>query len=193
MLTILLIIGCNENQKVSSKNKITSKVIDSNDSLKNELVNFLSCGENNIDTNFIKKVIIEPDLVLKKDDSCIYIIINDIKRRIQNNKDKKLCYAFLNSIYKKSDGDISEYFIDLMTNFFYKDYQGLSEYLQKNKNTNTLDSALIEALSIDISDANNPNERRKKINSIITQNSSNDSILNYMLMLQNKIDPKKFD
>lgn len=130
------------------------------------------------------------ETIFKLPDSCVYSIIDSLKNKVAEDSN---AYMKLNFIYLKSDGEISEYFMDVMTELFNNHYSNLSIYLYRNSKKDKLYRALIEGLSMDISMSENPDKQRNLIKSKIINESKNSEVKRYMLELEEKIDPELFD
>lgn len=143
----------------------------------------ISNSRNNLDNIIV-------DTVYKVQDSSTYYIIDSLKSSVSGNSN---AFMVLNSIYAESDGEISEYFMEIMTDLFYNNYSNLSQYLYNNSKTDQLHIALIEGLSMDISISEEPEKDIDLIKSKILYESANLEIKDFMMQLQKKIDPKLFE
>lgn len=174
ILILLCIISCNDH-KVNS--------ISQNEVISNKKTSICL-----VEINDTKWITTNTQKILQLPDSCVLQLIDSIKIRSSFNKEYFVC---LDSIYSLSDGSISEYFIDVMTEVFYDNYEGISEYLSKGNSA--LKEILIEALSMDVADADNPIKQRANILKIINEKSKSKKIRLYMINIEKKIDPRMFD
>lgn len=153
-----------------------------------------SCSDNTYNDNVViinnKVNNIIVDTFLKVQDSSTYYIIDSLRCSVSGNSN---AFLVLNSIYAESDGEISEYFMEIMTDLFYNNYSNLSQYLYNNSKTDQLHIPLIEGLSMNISISEEPEKDIDLIKSKILYESVNLEIKDFMMQLEKKIDPKLFD
>ena len=127
--------------------------------------------------------------IMATSDSCIFQLIDSLKSQAHLNQ---YYYRSLNEIYTFSDGAISEYFTDVMTELFYNDYKGCSDFLYKNEKSK-LNEMLVEALSMEVSDSGNEKKKREEIIKIINEKSPDEKVRSFMLSIERRINPKMFD
>lgn len=176
----LFLLSC-DNQKV---HKYETAQVD--ESLTKEPVEVIVNCEIKLDSKWVSDNI---KSIMATSDSCIFQLIDSLKSKAHLNQDY---YRSLNEIYTFSDGAISEYFTDVMTELFYNDYKGCSKFLYQNEKSK-LNDMLVEALSMEISDSGNEKKKRARIIEIINEKSENEDVKKFMLDLEKRINPKMFD
>ena len=129
---------------------------------------------------------------------CVYKLLDTLTSlSIKGNQG---ALASLDKLYQNSDGDVSEYFLDIGVKLFYDGFDNTVEYLFKNsgsKKDNTLESAIVEALSMQVSGTSNKEKERKKIHAFIVKKEQELNLTapykEYLSKLEREINPEMFD
>lgn len=131
-------------------------------------------------------------------DNCVLALLDSLTERSINEKNVQYLIA-LDSICVNADGYVSEYYIDISLKLFYNDFESYFMYIygkSSNKN-NCLRGKLIEALSMELSDADNPDTKKAEIQQFIQEqitlvNLSNDK-QKYLKDILAALNPHMFD
>lgn len=180
VIIILLSISCSSGQQVNSGESNACVISKS-----------LDVQIENINTN--SKVIIK-----NSEDNCIINLLDSLTRfAIKGNDDKYL--SCIESFAKVSDGYVSEYFLEIGAELFYKNFFNSIMYIFKKRYSedNYLEKVLIEAISMEMSDADDIFSYKKKLNVFIDNEIKKSNYskehLEYINLLKSKFDPNLFD
>lgn len=147
-----------------------------------------------LDANLIKQ---NAKIILKGKDACVLSLIDSITNYILKND--SVFIECLDSLFRVSDGYVSEYFLEIGTKLFYKKFALMTRYAYRERNTRkgNIEKLLVESLSSELSDTDNKMEYNKKIknfmNTEFVKNKFSDNEIKYAKQMMSKLDPSKFD
>jgi hypothetical protein len=132
------------------------------------------------------------------EDKCILLLLDTLTNRTIRTNDRGSLDC-LDAFAANSDGYVSEYFLDIGVKLFYEDFRDVILYtFEKNSsNKKPLAKALVEAMSMEISDADDSTTKRQEIDNfvdkqILKYHFTKDQ-LSYINNLKNRFNPKLFD
>lgn len=138
-------------------------------------------------------------IIKSSEDNCVLLLLDTLTVRIIRS-DAREYLEGLASFSEISDGYVSEYFMEIGTKLFYQDFKIFFIYIYDKysaKKSNPLERVMIEAVSMQLSDADSPKEMQKEIDdhieSEIRKNNFTKDQLTYLATVRKKFDPDLFD
>jgi len=123
-----------------------------------------------MNTSYIQKHV--KTIITKSKDDCVISLINKLIDSC-NNKNGINYLQTISEISKISDGYVSEYFDEVGSKLFYTCFDKLFPliYTKNSQFNNPLEKIIIQSIGSEISDAKNPQQEKKKIETFVMQKS----------------------
>lgn len=144
-----------------------------------------------------REILNNPSLFIHDNSNCVFKLLDTLTSNVIKYNDTSSLHM-LDVLYGKSDGSISEYFLDIGIELFYSNFGTVIKYAYKNSENkkNNIEDILVDALSMDISNSYN-HSKNDSVKSFIRKQekifpfSEGEKI--YINIFRTKINPSKFD
>jgi hypothetical protein len=118
--------------------------------------------------NPIRYIRNNPKTLLNGKDVCVLSLL-DTLGKLYIRKDTMEALICLDSLYKYSDGYVSEYFLEVGEKIFFNQFKKSMKYIYKNRSGSKLKQLIVYSISSRLSDSKDSKNEKKKIDDFMNK------------------------